>query len=247
MRIFVVTHKPVSLPASPLYAAIAVGGAAVPQAEFRDDTGEHISQKNRHYCELTATYWLWKNSREDAVGICHYRRFFNLLPTNLDGHPLLALPAVDETTAALLSDPRQATVIGRLLGQYDLIIPRALYQHGSLGDAYVRTHGSREWDEFLRQLDALYGAGRHSLRDETRFYGNNMLICRREIFDLYATQLFHVIDRVFAAFGELPDAPGARYQPGRYPGYLAERFMSAFVNANRLKHFEAQVLHFEKV
>ena len=27
MRIFVVTHKPVSLPASPLYAAIAVGGA----------------------------------------------------------------------------------------------------------------------------------------------------------------------------------------------------------------------------
>lgn len=247
MRVYVVTHRPVQVPASPLYGVISVGGAAVPQAAFRDDTGENISRKNRHYCELTATYWIWKNTTDDAVGLCHYRRFFNLLPTNLHAHPLVFVPAPDEATNALLGDPQQAAVIRRLLEQYDLIIPRALYQQASIGDDYVRAHGSREWDEFLRQLDALYGAARHSLRDETRFYGNNMLICRREIFDLYATQLFDVIDRVVAAVGVLADVPGARYQPGRYPGYLAERFMSAFINANRLKHFEAQVIHFEKV
>ena len=244
MRIFIVAHRDTRPPPSPLYSVIAVGGATVPGAEFRDDSGDNISSKNRQYCELTATYWVWKNTIEDAVGICHYRRFFNLLPTNLHGHALITLPAPDETVTGLLSDPRQACVMRRLLDQYDLIVPRALYQRVSIGDDYVRAHGRREWDEFVRQLDVLYGAERHSARDENRFRGNNMLICRRGIFDLYAAQLFEVIDKVVAAVGVLPEVPGARYQPGRYPGYLAERFMSAFINANRLKFFEAQVLHF---
>jgi hypothetical protein len=247
MRMFVVTHKQTTTPPGALYDVIAVGGAPVPGAALRDDSGDNISARNRYYCELTATYWIWKNSRDDAVGICHYRRYFNLVPTELHSYSLLTVATLDRATAGLLSDPRQARTISRLLEQYDLIIPRALYQQNSIGDDYVRAHGRDEWGEFVRQLDELYGADRHSVRDETRFYGNNMLICRREIFDLYATQLFQVIDKVFAAIGERPDVPGARYQPGRYPGYLAERFMSAFVNANRLKHFEAQVIHIERI
>lgn len=247
MRIFVVTHKETNTPPNPLYGVISVGGALVPRAEFSDSTGDSISPKNRHYCELTALYWLWKNSRETPLGVCHYRRFFNFLPTNLSSYPLIRLPRPDNESMELLADPGQAEQIDRLVQQYDLIIPRALYQSPSIGADYLRSHGRQEWDEFLRQLDDLYGADRHSARDETRFFGNNMLICRREIFDLYATQLFHVIDRVFSAVGALPDVAGARYQPGRYPGYLAERFMSAFVNANRLKYFEAQVIHFSSM
>jgi hypothetical protein len=247
MRMFVVAHKPVPTPPGPLYSVISVGGATVPGAAFRDDTGDNISARNRHYCELTATYWIWKNTQEDTVGICHYRRYFNLLPTDLHSYSLLNVPTLDRANAALLGDPRQARTIERLLGQYDLIVPRALYQQGSIGDEYMRAHGGPEWNEFLRRLDALYGADGHSLRDETRFYGNNMLICRRAVFERYASQLFQVIDGVYATIGERPERPGARYQPGRYPGYLAERFMSAFVNANRLKHFEAQVVHFERL
>jgi len=235
------------VPPDPLYSVIAVGGAAVPGATFRDDTGDNISSKNRQYCELTATYWIWKNTTDDVKRQCHYRRYFNLLPTNLHTHPLVTLPTPDETTTRLLSDPGQPAAMNRLLEHYDLIVPRALYQPVSIGDDYVRAHGSREWTEFLRHLDALYGADRHSARVETRFRGNNMLICRREVFDLYASQLFQIIDKVFSAIGVLTDVPGARYQAGRYPGYLAERFMSAFLNANRLKYFEAQVLHFSNL
>lgn len=247
MRIFVVAHKQTPTPPGPLYDVIAVGGASVPNATFRDDSGDNISARNLQYCELTATYWIWKNTRDDAVGVCHYRRFFNLLPTELHSYSLVTVPSFDRATAGLLGDPRQAGMISRLLEQYDLIIPRALYQQASIGDDYARAHGRDEWDEFVRQLDALYGADRHSVRDETRFYGNNMLICRREIFNMYASQLFQVIDRVVATIGERPQTPGARYQSGRYPGYLGERFMSAFVNANRLKYFEAQVYHIDRL
>lgn len=42
-----------------------------------DDEGEHISHLNYWLGDLTGTYWVWKNAREEFVGMNHYRRFWN--------------------------------------------------------------------------------------------------------------------------------------------------------------------------
>lgn len=39
-----------------------------------DNTGDNISDRNYLYCELTGTYWLWKNVQADVKGLFHYRR-----------------------------------------------------------------------------------------------------------------------------------------------------------------------------
>lgn len=39
-----------------------------------DNTGNSISDKNYLYCELTGTYWMWKNVNADVKGLFHYRR-----------------------------------------------------------------------------------------------------------------------------------------------------------------------------
>ncbi len=52
-------------------------------AETRDDTGDNISRKNRMYCEMTAVYWIWRNTDHDWIGIEHYRRHLLVKPEML--------------------------------------------------------------------------------------------------------------------------------------------------------------------
>lgn len=73
--IYMITHKSVDyIPngITPLF----VGDGTNEDSYIRDNIGDNISNKNKNYCELTALYWMWKNSNADILGLCHYRRFF---------------------------------------------------------------------------------------------------------------------------------------------------------------------------
>ena len=79
-KILVCTHTDSFYLESDLYRPIHVGRALHPDLKFDfigDNTGNHISDKNKSYCELTAHYWAWKNLQVDYIGFCHYRRYFD--------------------------------------------------------------------------------------------------------------------------------------------------------------------------
>jgi hypothetical protein len=79
IRIMVAHHKNYYTKASNIFMPIHVGkkNSKVTLNFQGDDQGISISEKNNIYCELTATYWGWKNLKEiDYLGICHYRRYF---------------------------------------------------------------------------------------------------------------------------------------------------------------------------
>lgn len=73
-QIAVVGHKPFEVPSDSAYLGIQVGNGPDIPSLIRDNTGDNISSKNASYCELTAQYWLWKNSTAGIKGLVHYRR-----------------------------------------------------------------------------------------------------------------------------------------------------------------------------
>ena len=153
--------------------------------EIADDSGENISRKNRDYCELTATYWAWKNVSAQYKGICHYRRILDLGKdgfqrfSNMD--VLLPLPFV--------------------------CFPDASTQHGR----YVNSTDFSAMMDALRDIQPLYYAAAEKIFKERYLYGYNMLIAKEEVFNNYCEFLFGVLGRVEAHFDGIGKKREDRY------------------------------------
>lgn len=82
MTMFVVTHKRLFEEFPIGYKKMLVGpltnDVSNEYSDYLKDNmgGENIASKNKNYCELTALYWIYRNSSAKYVGISHYRRFF---------------------------------------------------------------------------------------------------------------------------------------------------------------------------
>ena len=77
IKILIATHKSYWMPDDPVYLPLHVGAEGKAELGYtRDNTGDHISSKNKNFCELTGLYWAWKNLDADYIGLVHYRRYF---------------------------------------------------------------------------------------------------------------------------------------------------------------------------
>ena len=81
------------------YEVSIQAGAALTEkriANICDNQGENISHKNKQYCEMTASYWVWKNVHQEWKGIEHYRRHMSVDPDMItkDVDVILPLPYV---------------------------------------------------------------------------------------------------------------------------------------------------------
>jgi hypothetical protein len=77
-KMYVAAHKESDFPEDIGYIPIHVGKALteIDLGIQGDDTGDNISDRNEAFCELTALYWILKNSTADIIGLSHYRRYF---------------------------------------------------------------------------------------------------------------------------------------------------------------------------
>lgn len=180
---------------------IQVGAALAEKriCEICDNTGDHISYKNRQYCELTALYWIWKQDCSDYVGLGHYRRHFEL----------------DEEMIQRLA-----------YSDINVVLTIPIFDYPSVGEVYRRDHVERDWNVMFQALETLcpkYLAAARELEAGRFYYAYNMFIMKREILDSYCTWLFHIL------FYCEQHCEGERdsYQE-RYIGFLAEHLMSIY-------------------
>lgn len=188
---------------------IQVGAALTEQsvAELKDSAGDNISQKNRDYCELTATYYAWKNSEAAYKGLCHYRRVFALTDAELE----------------------------MILGNHaaDVILPYPTIHLPDISRQHSRYVSEPEWQAMRRALEECepaYAADFERIFADRFFYNFNMLVARAEIFDAYAGWMFGILERAEEIIAQEGIAVTKRYA-----GYLGENLTTLFFRRNSEK------------
>ncbi len=219
-RIYVCTHKQYTKPDDSLYRSLQVGRAISEDLGYEgDDTGDHISGRNKSFCELTGLYWIWKNVQCDIVGVCHYRRYF----------------IHDE-------DFLKQDEIERLLTTgYDVILPTSSFTHyRNTRDHYAHEHFRKDLDtlrEILAELSPEALPAFDLTCDCNLLSAWNMLITRKEIFDEYCSWLFPIL---FEAEKRIDISSYDTFQ-GRLFGYLSERLIRVFFMNHTYRIYEAEV------
>lgn len=224
IRIFVACHKPSRLVDGKVFTPIHLGRALTSAAHkdgpasaadlawmrrhmIGDDTGDHISDLNRSFCELTAQYWAWKNVEADYYGFCHYRRYLAFTGHDVPvageerNNGCIAVDHLDDRAIETfgLSDE----VVTEVVPRYDAVLCRPV-QLRPMGirdnvDAMRRSpdwHDVRDMERALaileRRSPQLAGAARRYMRGgANRLY--NAFVMRRDLFQDYCEWLFGIL------------------------------------------------------
>lgn len=221
IKIVVATHKAYDIPRETVYLPVQAGAAMHPQLAYAgDDTGENISAKNDTYCELTALYWAWKNLPADAIGLCHYRRYFQ--------EPSQKQPVCEAT-------------LQRLLAEVPVILPKKRDYFIETGESqFVHAHGRESLDilrAVLRDRHPNYLPTFDASMARTKGHRFNMLLMRRAQLEAYCGWLFDIL---FETERRMVDVPP------RMMGFLAERLLDAWIETENVAFRELPVYHTEK-
>lgn len=224
VEIYVMTHKEIEEEYdSSLYKPILNGSINSKQdyGYIRDDSGDNISSLHDNYGELTSEYWVWKNSKADIIGFCHYRRWF------VKNLKLEKLKKSD-----ILKD----------LKEYDIILPskstfdETLYDFQKKSDITDPDYDAT-YEDYLKVEEVLekffpdYAKTYHDIMNGKEMWACTIFICRREKADEYFQWLFSVIDKLKYEF----DLAKYESRDPRVFAFIAERLFTTYVVNNNLK------------
>jgi hypothetical protein len=219
--IYIATHKQFIFNNTNGYCLLQVGSEGKASLGYiPDNTGSHISSRNKMYCELTGAYWIWKNSSENIKGLVHYRRYFG-----------------DSVQRKILSYSH----VNRILSKYEVILrfekklPQTVLEDyctecGFNKDMYkVREIMLEKYPEYVKHFDEFLAG------NKIRFF--NMIVAREEVFDDYSEWLFDILFDLEKStdISEYND-----YQK-RIMGFMSERLLNVYFRKNKYKIFECGV------
>lgn len=232
IKIMIATHKKYEMPSDKMYLPIQVGSELNKDLGYqRDNTGENISQKNPYYCELTALYWGWKNLNADYIGLVHYRRHFR--GQNKKSKNIFDLVVSQKE-------------INKILKETDVILPKErnyyiddLYSHYK-HTMYIET--LIETENIIKEKYPEYIFEFNKLHKRTSAHMFNMFIMKKEIFDRYCEWIFDILFELEKRI----DPKKFEAFHARYLGRISELLLDVWINENKIKYKELNVLNIEK-
>ena len=238
MRVYIIEHKKVDLPKlSDFYVELQVGAAIngkIDGADFYDNDGDNISNKNLSYNELTGLYWIWKNSNEDIIGLCHYRRYFvdakakfiNVILGNKDGY---------------ISEKK----IRQKLQHSDMIVHNKTYYSTTNKEQFEKTQKYPKdlyfVEKVINEFYPDYSEAYKKVINGKTSHLLNMMIARKQIVDEYCEWLFGVLFKVEETLRKEGET---EFQ--RRLGMIGERLLDVWIEKNNIKVCEMFSINTER-
>lgn len=183
-------------------------------ADILDCDGEHISDKNGNYSELTVLYWIWKNgfsygeinSKEAYYGLSHYRRILEF--------------SEDDELRLLDND-------------VDVVLPFPMPYEPDIEEHHKRYLAKIDWEALLAALQELqpeYAAAFPGILHQPYLYNYNIILAKRDVLSEYCNWLFPVLERV-----EQLSVPKGWERQDRYIGYMGETLETLYFMLNKDK------------
>ena len=241
--LYIVTHKDAQLSKLPNCYKIIHAGHVRAENDFGyigDDTGDNISRLNPFLDEVTALYWIWKNTNHTHAGFVHYRRFFTSNTKQKERRPSEYV----FNAKNLLSE---AEII-KILAEYDIIVYTERISDRTqlelmiystrfpelveLSEKVVRKHLIKNQPDYLDAYDAVINGF------VCFFYGIH--VTRRNILNAYCEWLFsfmldateELAAKVKIGDKNLIDAP---HVFSRMMSFFSERMLTVWLKKNHLK------------
>lgn len=171
--------------------------------QYKDNTGDNISDKNESYCELTVQYWAWKNLDCDVYGLMHHRRYFDFNSKQVYSANNKKLPKPykifdlpDENTLKLLYI--DYNIISKLTDRYDIIAPVRENIFETVRKQY-NENDKNGFDDLKLMCDIIkekypkYLSSAYEYLDGHFAYFCNMFIMNKRIFQNYSEWLFDIL------------------------------------------------------
>lgn len=234
MKIYVAMHKIVHLDLPESYEPLLVGSYNKKSENItRDDEGDNISKLNENFCELTGMYYIWKNSKEDIVGLCHYRRFLSKKVFSNDKKYYL-----NEDDIKSLFEKG-----------YNMILPKKNFYKKNIYNSLNVAPNKEDMAVTRNVLEKLYPEytkAYDKYMNSHSSYLCNVLVCDKKIFDEYSKWLFEIlfeIENVMDKDTYINDS----YRKRMF-GFLSERLLNVWVihNKNKLKIKEYALINTEE-
>lgn len=202
---------------------------------LHDNTGDNISDRNKHYAELSGHYWVWKNflPKTDAeyIGFCHYRRFFDF---DFNIKEKIAYVPVNENDFNNFFTTYTEEAIYNKIKDYDIIMPYyyVVVRCEPIYNQYISYHPKKDIDLALQILKEFYPDYAQTASDFMQDFIMRTcinFIMKKELVNEYMEWIFSILFEVEKR-SDWSNYTG--YNDIRTPAYLAERFLNIWVLHN---------------
>lgn len=233
IKIIVAAHKSYWMPDYSCYLPLHVGCEGKKNIGFvGDNTGDNISSKNVHYCELTGLYWAWKNLKADYVGLVHYRRYFTRREVYTIARKRDQILTELEWECIL----RRHTVVVADKRKYYIETNRSHYNHAHPHEGLDVT------EQIIADLCPAYSKAFTKVMNRTWAHMFNMFVMRHDLYDDYCRWLFQILFELERRI----DIMNWDTYDSRLYGFVSERLLDVWLEKNQIDYAEQNVSFMEK-